>query len=362
MLPHEMIATLRDGYHALALGVRLARELLPQVDIALDQKWGPLAAAIPDPELRRQAQASLHGKRFQSEGGAAYALLPEGIHSELLTAIVALQTLADYLDNLCDRSTSRSPEDYRALHDAWLDAFSPEPPTGDYYRLHPEKDDGGYLAALVAAGRAGVLALPSYAAVAPDVRRLAALYVENQVLQHLPPSERPEALRAWHARDCGWPGLKWWEFAAASAGTIGIYALLRAATAPGLERPRIDTILERYYPWFNATNTLLDHYVDQQEDADSGDLNYIALYPAEQRDEQLAAILRRVIQEASQLPDARFHQVVARGMPALYLSEKKMQGPERRAGRKRMLRAIGVVGWALYLLVRAVRARRPSQA
>jgi hypothetical protein len=75
----------------------------------------------------------------------------------------------------------------------------------------------------------------------------------------------------------------------------------------------------------------------------------------------MADILRDVLRHAGELPDARFHRLVARGMPALYLTERKMQVPERRESRKRMLRALGLVGWLLYLLVRAVRARRSSE-
>jgi tetraprenyl-beta-curcumene synthase len=87
----------------------------------------------------------------------------------------------------------------------------------------------------------------------------------------------------------------------------------------------------------------------------------MALYPAEHRDARLADILLNVLRRAGELPDGRFHRFLARGMTALYLSDQKMQAPERRASRKRMLRALGLVGRILYLLVRAVRARRSRE-
>ena len=40
--------------------------------------------------------------------------------------IVAYQTISDYLDNLCDRSSSLDPQDFAALHESMGDALSVE--------------------------------------------------------------------------------------------------------------------------------------------------------------------------------------------------------------------------------------------
>ena len=118
-----------------ATGRRLAAEaalllvyvtsVLPAVDRALG-RWEAQAARIPDPELRRQALASIRTKRFHCEGGAVFAAaVPRARRPALVEAIVALQTISDYLDNLCDRSESLDPADYRQLHQAMLDAVTP---------------------------------------------------------------------------------------------------------------------------------------------------------------------------------------------------------------------------------------------
>ena len=60
--------------------------------------------------------ASIETKTFHCEGGALYALLAEAHRDDAIRFIVAYQTISDYLDNLCDRSTSLDPEDFTLLH------------------------------------------------------------------------------------------------------------------------------------------------------------------------------------------------------------------------------------------------------
>src|SRR5664280_798366 len=78
--------------------------------------WTERARAIPSPELRTQALASIADKTFHCEGGGIYGLLAGQRYREAVRFIVAYQTISDYLDNLCDRSTSLDPDDFRALH------------------------------------------------------------------------------------------------------------------------------------------------------------------------------------------------------------------------------------------------------
>jgi tetraprenyl-beta-curcumene synthase len=47
--------------------------------------------------------------------------------------VVALQTISDYLDNLCDRRGSPTGR-FRQLHLAMTDALDPAGETHDYYR------------------------------------------------------------------------------------------------------------------------------------------------------------------------------------------------------------------------------------
>jgi len=121
-------------------------QVRPRVHHYLDG-WRRFAEAIPDTELRRQALMSITTKAFHCEGGSIYALLAGPHFDETLRFIIAYQTISDYLDNLCDRSTSLNPEDFRMLHRSMLHALTPASSLDDYYALHREQNDGGYLAA-----------------------------------------------------------------------------------------------------------------------------------------------------------------------------------------------------------------------
>lgn len=57
-------------------------------------------------ELHNQAIASIEHKTFHCEGGGILALLANEHREDCIRFIVAYQTISDYLDNLCDRSTS----------------------------------------------------------------------------------------------------------------------------------------------------------------------------------------------------------------------------------------------------------------
>ncbi len=78
--------------------------------------WKIQAQQIPNLELRKQACSSIEDKQFHCEGGSIYGLLARRHCQEAIEFIVAYQTISDYLDNLCDRSNSLDPEDFRALH------------------------------------------------------------------------------------------------------------------------------------------------------------------------------------------------------------------------------------------------------
>lgn len=107
------------------------------------------ANSIPDQELKKQALASIEHKTFHCEGGSILALLSGEHIGEAVKFIVAYQTISDYLDNLCDRSTSLDPKDFAALHESMIDALTVGAPFRPYYRFRNEQEDGGYLRELV---------------------------------------------------------------------------------------------------------------------------------------------------------------------------------------------------------------------
>ena len=90
---------------------------------------------IPNPELRTQALASIEHKTFHCEGGGILALMAKKEYKKAVKFIVAYQTISDYLDNLCDRSTSLDPDDFAALHESMSDALTLESGPKNYYRF-----------------------------------------------------------------------------------------------------------------------------------------------------------------------------------------------------------------------------------
>lgn len=328
--------------------------------------WERLARAIPDPELRREALSSLRLKRFHCEGGSVFAAWEPRRAEALARFIVAFQTISDYLDNLCDRTGCLDPARFRRLHRALEDAVDLRgAPRGDYYGGSCRADrssagssrdpaggepDGGYLRALVEVCRSQIETFPGWAQVEGEVRRLVGLYVDLQVYKHVEESERVRLLEEWYrARRGEHSALHWWEFAAASGSTLGVFALAAEAARP---RPveALDRLISAYFPWIAALHILLDYFVDQEEDAQGGDLNFVRFYPGEKvAGERMAWIAARAARAASGLRDAGFHRTVVDGLLGLYLSDPKVarQGLERRA--EALVRS---AGWR----ARAVRA------
>ena len=78
------------------------------------QGWKERARRIPDPELRRQALASIEAKTFHCEGGSLCGLTAGDNYRQAIEFIVAYQTISDYLDNLCDQHIAGSGRFSRA--------------------------------------------------------------------------------------------------------------------------------------------------------------------------------------------------------------------------------------------------------
>lgn len=342
---------------------RMHRRILPAVYLELS-RWRTRAEAIPDPELRTQALASMTSKQFHCEGGAVYAAAAADRHNELVPLIVALQTISDYLDNLCDRSTSLDPDDFRLLHRAMLDAVDPEAEPVDYYALRSEREDGGYLESLVRECQTRVRALPGYAKVQPHVTRLAGLYGDLQVYKHIRREERLDSLQRWWAvHRADYPDLFWNEFAAATGSTLGMFALFVEACRKDVTERDVLRIRDGYFPYLCGLHILLDYLIDQEEDRLGGDLNFCSYYADDaemlQRIEWFASQARKA---ADRLPSSRFHRMVIEGLLAVYLSDPKAsaQPSVRAVARGLMRRSPGtrLFFWLNALWIRA----RPGAA
>lgn len=318
---------------------RVYKYVLPEVEAELG-KLRELAERIPDDELRTQALNSMEDKKFHCQGGGVYAAANLEYRHVLIPLIVALQTISDYLDNLCDRSTSMNPDDFRLLHQSMLDAVNPSAELRDYYELRGEDDDGGYLHHLVKTCQACVSQLPSYASVQGHVEELVTLYGDLQVYKHIRKDLRESELLAWWEKHSGsYPTLKWNEFAAATGSTLGMFMLFLAASESRLSAKDAESIRHIYFPHVCGLHILLDYLIDQEEDQIGGDLNFCNYYESKHLlVERIGTIVNRAREDVKSLPGSRFHRLIIEGLLALYLTDPKvrLQAEVREVSRRLM--------------------------
>lgn len=326
----------------VALMRRLYKHVFPEVKRELS-RWRGAAERIPDQELRKQAIDSLTHKEFHCKGGAVYAAANLPMRRVLVPLIVAFQTISDYLDNLCDRSTSLDPEDFRLLHRSMLDAADPDAKPGDYYALRAEKEDGGYLRALVRTCQRCISSLPAYSHVRERVRELVSLYCDLQVYKHIRKELREPQLLAWwdmHREQA--PHLRWNEFAAATGSTLAVFCLFLAAADEALTAGEADTIRNAYFPHVCGLHILLDYLIDQEEDHAGGDLNFCGYYEdGETTAVRIADLAGQARRDIAAMSHPRFHAMIVEGLMALYLSDPKVreQAHVRLVSRKLMKRS-----------------------
>lgn len=303
----------------------LYRHIFPQVKVELN-KWKQRAAQIPDPELRKQALSSIENKTFHCEGGSVYASALHSHREVLIPLIVAYQTISDYLDNLCDRSTSLHSDNFSALHQSMLDAVSLNSDVQDYYQYNAEKNDGGYLQELVHTCQKSIRQLANYYKVQDSIDQLARLYCDLQIHKHVHVDEREARLLAWwkHHQDKA-PDLYWNEFSAATGSTLGIFHLFQIASLEEIEEHRIEQVMQCYFPWVCSLHILLDYLVDLEEDQLGGDLNFISYYAnPDHIYKRITYITAQARELANHLPDHSFHQLIIDGLLGLYLSDGKV--------------------------------------
>jgi tetraprenyl-beta-curcumene synthase len=285
------------------------------------------AAAIPDPLLRAEALASIQHKAYHVQGGSILATFLSREDADRYVAIVApLETIYDYLDNLCDRLEGVPERAYSTLHDALLDAVDPARPLHDWYRDGPHRDDGGYLGRLVDQVREGVGQLPSLAAVQPRLIEAARFYAELQTFKHYASGKREAACAEWYARNAArFPGLQWWEFAAACGSSLPAFAMIYLATRPRLDSRDVDATFDAYFPNISAVHILLDYFIDQAEDREHRELNFVACYAdGDEAVEGVRRLLQTTIERLRRLETADPHEFLLRAMCLFYLSHPKV--------------------------------------
>ncbi|MBD1380217.1 tetraprenyl-beta-curcumene synthase family protein [Metabacillus arenae] len=345
--------------HPLGLMTKVYREIFPIVHFHLN-KWKNKAQLIPDQELKKQAMQSIATKTFHCEGGGILAIIAGAHKHKCVEFIVAYQTISDYLDNLCDRSTSLDPVDFRMLHQSMLDALTVGEPLKKYYQHRHEKDDGGYLHELVATCQNVLSQLDHYTLIKTHLLELAGYYCDLQVHKHVKPEERLPRLEEWFERykNC-YPDLKWYEFSACTGSTLGIFCLVSYGFNSYFNEKLANKIRKSYFPYVQGLHILLDYFIDQEEDKKGGDLNFCSYYSStNEMQSRLEHFIQKADDHLADIPHQKFHKLVHKGLLGLYLSDEKVKTGEKAINQlaKSLIKKSGKTSYFFYLNGRAYRA------
>lgn len=318
----QIRALFGGAFRELAWGMpEAAREL---------RQWRELASRIPDGPLRDDALIALQTKRGHADGAALFTILAPARNRSLLRALVAYETILDYLDNVSERHPTYG--NGQQLHRALIDAVDLRGPVADYYQFHPWQDDGGYLSALVEACRDGCRELPSYDAVRVVLRR-EALRARVLGLNHELNSLRRDAgLQAWARREFPHETqLTWFELSGAASASLVVHVLLALAARTDVTADDVTAAYNAHWPWIALATTMLDSYADWADDLATGNHSYVAHYAdIDTMARRIQESIRKGIESALSLPDGHRHAVIVASMAALFLSKESAHTPTMR--------------------------------
>ncbi|MGE5416287.1 MAG: tetraprenyl-beta-curcumene synthase family protein [Acidobacteriota bacterium] len=339
---------------------RFLREVIPQVDQQL-YIMNSQASRISDEILKQQALASLNAKSFHCYGGGVMALIaPPKDRCRLITVIVALQTISDYLDNLCDRMGLMDEKAFALLHESMTAAITPDAEVGNYYANYGGLTEDEYLPFLVQYCQEAVAGLPSLRVVYARVLELIGYYSALQSLKHIDHADRESRLRAYIENQVpNASQLQWWELAAATGSTLGMFALLSLAARPNLQPPLSESTFDAYFPWVCGLHIFLDYFIDQAEDKKEADLNFVAYYTDEEdKWRALRLFTDNAHSKIAELEPAHLHRLIVSGLLAMYLSDSKVNDLGYSRQSRSILRSYGAGMPMLYEICRVVRKKK----
>jgi len=270
------------------------------------------------------AREKLRNERFNVEVAAMIATIAPTRHRErTVEAIVTLQIMYDYLDALTEQPTADPIRDGLQQSKAFIDAVTTSAePSGDYYVFYPGGGDAGYLADLAIAVHGALASLPATDAVAEIIPMSAARCAEAQVRIHAAPHTGIGQLERWAEHEARDTGLQWREWLFGAMGSVVAAHALIALAADERATPQHASELDSTYLSLCVLTTVLDHLVDYERDALTGEQSYLRLYESrEDLAQQIAIVTRRVIERAQTLPNGPHHMMILSGVVAYYTSQ-----------------------------------------
>jgi tetraprenyl-beta-curcumene synthase len=288
------------------------------------RRWEARAADIPDPHLHGLALEKLRNERFNVEVAAMIATIAPARHRErTVEAIVALQIMYDYLDALTEQPTADPIRDGLQHSKAFVDAVTTAAqPVIDYDAYYPDDGDAGYLADLAIAVRGALVDLPAVDAIAETILMSAARCAEAQVRIHAAPRAGTGQLERWAKHEARDTELQWREWLFGAMGSVVAAHALIALAADECATSKQASELDSTYLSLCVLTTVLDHLVDHERDAVTGEQSYLHLY-ANRQDiaQQIAVVTRQVMERAHTIPDGPHHVMILSGVVAYYTSQ-----------------------------------------
>jgi tetraprenyl-beta-curcumene synthase len=338
-----------------ALGVFMVA-VLPQVRRHL-AAWSRAACSIPDVGLRNAALEALESKASNVEAAAAFAtLVPRRARSAVVSLVVGLQVLTDFLDTTSEEPGVDPVDNGLALHRALTDCLDAGEPRGAYYAHHTAADDGGYVTSLVRTCRSGFERLPASAVVRPFAVQAAMRCGEGQSYTHAALHGDVAQLESWARSLRSAPGYRWWEVAAGASSSVAVHALVAAAADRRTTAADAGSIDALYFMSVGSLTVLLDNLVDREHDLAAGGHSYLAYYRGpQQAGRRLAAIVEDARAAARALPARSRHEAIVAGVLGFYLSSPAAHTPFARVIASQLLERAGP---AVRLLLWALRMRR----
>jgi tetraprenyl-beta-curcumene synthase len=328
--------------------------------------WESCAGAIPDPTLRRHALDKLRDERLNAEAAAAFGTLaPRAHRASVVRLTVAFQVMVDYLDTLSEQPVDNPVRNGRRLHLALVASLDPNGDVVDYYRHHPQSEDGGYLEALVTTCRTSLQMLPSGAAVTPFAHRAAIRASEAQSRAHAVERAGSAQLRTWSLAQARDETFEWWELAAGATAPLSLHALFAAAADPRTNLEKADDIEGAYFPPICALSTLLDSLVDYSRDGTESEHSFVAYYPSNvAAADRLGAVTRHALNAARGLPRGSRHAVIVTGIAGYYLSANQANSDFAQPVTQAVISGVGPIFppiLAMIRLRRFLRRRRRAE-